>query len=180
MIEVSIRDGRAGRNRDLDDAQGGAILATVQRDEPFDVGDTITLADGTPVVVIGVNDYIRSSESWKQTVFVGEMPRQRKSINIELGACPEWTLQSATPTDTKFVRCVSAEEAEQIQTAASFCRAHGTTPTYRLLNASYGTWRQTFTSVSAVGPGRLHPQVTEVLLGAFVGWLLVWRLVLDQ
>lgn len=178
MIEVTIRDGRAGRNRDLDDAQGGAILATVQRDEPFDVGDTITLADDTPVVVIGVNDNICSSESWKQTVFVGEMPRPRKSINIELGACAEWTLQSATATDTKFVRCVSAEEAAQIQTAASFCRAHGTTPTYRLLNASYGTWRQTFTSVSAAG--RLHPQVAEVLMGAFVGWLLVWRLVLDQ
>lgn len=180
MIEVTIRDGRAGRNRTLDDAQGGAILATVQRDEPLDIGDAITLADGTPVVVIGVNDNIRPSESWEQTVFVGEMPRQRKSINLDLGACPEWTLQSATPTDTKFVRCVSAEEAEQIQAAASFCRAHGTTPTYRLLNASYGTWRQTFSSVLTAGPGRLHPQVAEVLLGAFVGWLLVWRLVLDQ
>lgn len=180
MIEVTIRDGRAGRNRGLDDAQGGAILATVQRDEPLDVGDAITLADGTPVIVIGVNDTIRPSESWEQTVFVGDMPRQRKSISIDLGACSEWTLQSATPTETKFVRCVSAEEAELIQATASFCRAHGTTPTYRLLNASYGTWRQTFSSVSTAGPGRLRPQVAEVLLGAFVGWLLVWRLVLDQ
>jgi hypothetical protein len=180
MIEVTIRDGRAGRNRDLDSAEGGAILATIQRDEPFDIGDTITLVDETPVVVIGVNDNISPGQSWAQTVFVGEMPEQRRSISIDLGACPEWTLQSAGPTETKFVRCVSAAEAEQIQSASSFCRAHGTTPTYRLLNASHATWQQTLTSVTTADQGQWHPQVAEVLQGAFVGWLLVWRLVLDQ
>jgi hypothetical protein len=180
MIEVTIRDGRATRNRDLDTAEGGPILATIQRDEPLDVSDTINLADGTPVVVIGVSDNIRPGQSWNQTAFVGEVPGRQRPININLGACPEWTLQTAGPTETKFIRCVSAAEAEQINTAISFCRAHGTTPTYRLLNASYATWSQAFTSVANADRGRLHPQVTEALMGAFVGWLLVWRLVLDQ
>lgn len=180
MIEITIRDGRATRNRDHDTPDGGEILATAQRDEPLDIGDTVTLADGTAVIVIGVNDNINPNQGWSQTAFVGEAPKERKTLNLDLGACPEWTLQSAGPTDTRFVRCVSAAEAKQIQAAVGFCRAHGTSPTYRLLTASYATWQQTFDSVAKVEQKHWHPQVSEVLLGAFVGWLLVWRLVLDQ
>ena len=46
MIEITIRDGRADRDRSQDTPEGGAILGTVQRDRPLDIGDTITLADG--------------------------------------------------------------------------------------------------------------------------------------
>jgi hypothetical protein len=179
MIEVIVRDGRARRDRSQDSAEGGAILATLQRDQPYEIGDVITLADGVAVVVIGDREHIRPGQSWKQTVFVGEQSRPRPKIKIDLGRCPGWTLQSAGATTT-FVRCVDADEAEQIKVAASFCRKHATMPTYRLLNSSYRVWRQTFDRVANAKKGEWQPALMEELLGAFTGWLLIWRLVLDQ
>jgi len=140
----------------------------------------ITLADGDSVVIIGDKNEIRPGETWKQTVFVGGLQRPRPMVKIDVGACPEWTLQSAGPTTTTFARCVDADEAEQINAAASFCRKYATLPTYRLLNSSFRVWKQTFDHVSSAKRGEWQPALIEDLLGAFVGWLLVWRLVLDQ
>lgn len=83
------------------------MLATVQRDEPFEIGDAINLADGSEVVVIGDKQDFQSGQSSKQTVFVGERNRPRR-FNIDMGSCPEWTLQGAGATTT-FVRCVDTE-----------------------------------------------------------------------
>lgn len=179
MIEVTVRDGRALRDRTQDSAEGGAILATLQRDEPYDIGDVITLADGDAVVIIGENEHIRPGQSWKQTVFVGEPSGPPRRFNIDLGGCPEWTLQQAGAVTT-FVRCVSAAEAEQIMAAASFCREYATMPTYRLLNSSFRVWQQTYDRAANAKKGEWDIALAEDLLGAFVGWLLVWRLVLDQ
>jgi len=180
MIEITIRDGREGRDRSRDSAEGGAILGTVQRDQPLEIGDVITLADGDSVVVIGDKDEIRPGESWKQTVFIGELRQPRRTLEIDLGTCPEWTLQSAGPTTATFVRCVDADEAEQINAAVSYCRKYATMPTYRLLNSSFRVWKQTFDHASNAPKEEWQPILEEDLLGAFVGWLLVWRLVLDQ
>jgi hypothetical protein len=53
-------------------------------------------------------------------------------------------------------------------------------PTYRLLSSSFRVWQQTYQRVANIKRGEWNPAVTEELLGAFVGWLLIWRLVLDQ
>ena len=118
MIEVTIRDGRARRDRSQDSPEGGPVLATLERDQPYELGDVITLADGDAVVIIGDKQDIRPGQSWKQTVFVGELSQPRPKFTIDLGSCPGWTLQSAGATTT-FVRCVEADEAEQIKAAAS-------------------------------------------------------------
>jgi hypothetical protein len=179
MIEVTVRDGRAGRDRAQDSAEGGAILATLQRDRPFEIGDVITLPDGGAVVVIGDREDMRPGQSREQTVFVGEPPRPRRRFKIDLGSCPEWTLQSAGVTTT-FVRCVDANEAEGIEAAARFCRKYATLPTYRLLSSSFRVWHQTFSRAVNAERNEWNPALAEDLLGAFVGWLLIWRLVLDQ
>jgi len=179
MIEVTVRDGRAQRDRTQDSAEGGAILATMLRDQPYEIGDVITLADGEAVVIIGENENIRPGQSWKQTVFVGAPTKPQQQFNINLGTCPEWTLQKADATTT-FVRCVTAAEVEQIIKAASFCRKYATIPTHRLLSSSFRVWQQTFDRAANAKRGEWNPALAEDLLGAFVGWLLIWRLVLDQ
>jgi hypothetical protein len=179
MIEVTVRDGRAGRDRAEDSAEGGAVLATLQRDQPYEIGDVITLANGDAVVVIGDREQILPGESWKQTVFVGELTRPHPRFTINLGSCPDWTLQSAGATTT-FVRCVDADETARIIAAAGFCRKYATMPTYRLLSSSFRVWQQTFDRVANAKKGEWHSALTEDLLGAFVGWILIWRLVFDQ
>jgi hypothetical protein len=179
MIEITVRDGRAGRDRTQDSAEGGAILATLQRDEPYDIGDVIMLADGAAVVVIGDKEEIYPGTSWKQTVFVGELSKPQPRVTIDVGGCEGWTLQSAGATTT-FVRCVDADEAEQITAAATFCRKYATMPTHRLLASSFRVWKQTFDRIANAKRDEWQPALTEDLLGAFVGWILIWRLVFDQ
>lgn len=180
MIEVTVRDGRLGRDRTQDSPEGGAILATLQRDVPYDIGDVITLANGEAVVVIGDNQQIQPGASWTQNVFVGNLNKPRPQIIIDLGSCPDWTLQDAGPSTTTFVRCIGSDEAEQIIEAARFCRQYATMPSHRLLNSSYRVWQQAFARVASAKKGELRPELTEELLGAFVGWILIWRLIFDQ
>ncbi len=108
------------------------------------------------------------------------MNQPPKLISIDVGACPGWTLQKAEATTTTFIRCVSDDEAMEIFEAASFCRMYATKPTYRLLTSSYRVWQQTFTRAAEAKKEEWTPDLAEDLLSAFVGWLLVWRLILDQ
>ena len=164
-----------------DSPEGGAILATLQRDVPYDIGDVIALANGDAVVVIGDNQQIQPGASWTQTVFIGNLDKPRPPITLDLGRCPDWTLQNAgRPSATAFVRCVDSGEAEQIIEAARFCRQYATMPTHRLLNSSFRVWQQTFARAVNAKKGELRPELTEDLLGAFVGWILIWRLIFDQ
>jgi hypothetical protein len=73
-MRITIRDGRIGRDP-AEAAPGGpgAVLAVVERDELLDMGDKIRLADGTDVLVIGVNEGTGDSGGWEQTVHVGNM-----------------------------------------------------------------------------------------------------------
>jgi hypothetical protein len=180
MIEVVVRDGRAGRDRTRDSAEGGVILATIQRAHPYEIGDVLTLADGEPVVIVGSKENISSAQSWRQTVFIDDLSKPKVRLNINLGRCPDWTLQSTDSSTTTFVRCVNADEAEQISASVGFCRKYGTVPTHRLLGSSFRVWQQTYERAVNVKRGEWSPETAEDLQGVFVGWLLIWRLVLDQ
>jgi hypothetical protein len=49
-----------------------------------------------------------------------------------------------------------------------------------LLSSSFRVWHQTFGRAANAKKGEWSPVLAEDLLGAFVGWLLIWRLVIDQ
>jgi hypothetical protein len=178
VIEITVRDGRATRDRSQDTEEGGAILGTLQRDEPYEIGDAISLPDGSAAMVIGERERLQPGQNWQQTVLVGER-RQPRHITIDVGGCPEWTLQSAGATTT-FVRCVSTDEVEQIKTVAAYCRKYVTLPTYRLLSSSFRVWKQTLDQVVNAPREEWTPALADALQAAAVGWLLIWRLVLDQ
>jgi hypothetical protein len=175
MVEITIRDGRAGRQI-MPDGKG-AILGKIERGDVLDIGDTIQLADGTKVVVLGDEVTILGNEE-KQTVFVGSVPA--RIFNIGAGGCLGWSLQRARAESTVCVRCVDDDEAAMIGTAASFCRQYGTQPTHRLLYSSYRVWQQTIASIVSPDMKHLLPSVAEDAMGALVGWILVWRLIIDQ
>ena len=65
---------RVGRNPAQVAPEGnGPVLEKRECAQPVDVGDRLTLSDGTEVVVIGVVDNIRPGESWEQIVHVGNV-----------------------------------------------------------------------------------------------------------
>jgi hypothetical protein len=73
VLEVTVHDGRVGRDPTRLTPEGhGEILQTFQSDHPIDVGDVLTLDDGTQVRVIGVSESLAPG-SWKQTVHVGDL-----------------------------------------------------------------------------------------------------------
>ena len=74
MTKITIRDGRIGRDPGQATPGGpGAVLAVVERAELLDMGDKVRLADGTDVLVIGVNEGVGPSGAWEQTVHVGNI-----------------------------------------------------------------------------------------------------------
>ena len=174
MIEITIRDGRVGREVVADGK--GAILGIVQRNSPLDIGETVRLADGSNAVVIG-DELTFVDDQQKQTVFVGNMPP--KKISIDVGGCSGWTLRKAGPSRATFVRCVTDEEANKIGTAASFCRRYRTSPRTDCYIRPK-VWQQTTASVVNPGTRNIVPAAAESALGALVGWILVWRLIIDQ
>jgi hypothetical protein len=176
MVEITIRDSRVGREI-MPDGKG-AVLGKTERGRALDIGDTVELADGSQVVVIGDELTIRA-DGEKQTVFVGSLPA-RKSITIDAGGCPGWTLQRAQAESTVCVRCLDDDEAAMIGAAASFCRQYGTQPTHRLLSSAYRVWKQTIASLVSPDTNHVVPAMAEDAIGAFVGWLLIWRLIIDQ
>jgi hypothetical protein len=75
-IQVTIRDGRAGRKggpAGVTPDGRGEVLETRDVAEPFKVGDPLTLIDGTEVVAIGVRNQFRPNNPWRQTVHVGDV-----------------------------------------------------------------------------------------------------------
>lgn len=73
MIQVTVRDGRMGRDPALVDENGhGQILKTVTMTEPVEEGQILTLSDGTEVKVIGYEEKISTNE-WSQIAFVGDV-----------------------------------------------------------------------------------------------------------
>ena len=101
-------------------------------------------------------------------------------ITFDLEGCTEWSLQSAHSDRLRFIRCMDDAEAESIRSAASFCRRYVIMPFYRLLYSSHRVWQQTVARLSEFNKDEMVPASVDDLLGALVGWLLVWRLIIDQ
>jgi hypothetical protein len=73
VIEVTVHDGRAGRDPSRLTPEGyGEVLQTFQSDRPIEIGEVLTLDDGTQVRVIGVNESLAPG-SWKLAVHVGDL-----------------------------------------------------------------------------------------------------------
>lgn len=172
--------------------EAGTTLATVERSDVFDIGDMMRTGDGSDVFVLRDTLEIDPAAGTEtQIVIVGRLrapasaapPPGRESrkpghISISLGRCAGWTLQRASATAYSFVRCVDEAEAEQIEEAADFCRKYVTNPVHDLLRSTYRAWRQAYQLVSE--DENWTPDTADYLQGAFVGWLLAWRLVIDQ
>jgi hypothetical protein len=72
-IQVTVRDGRVGRDPARVTPEGGEVLAEFEHGgPPFTEGDTLTLPDGTQVTVIGTTVSIGSSR-WEQTVHIADI-----------------------------------------------------------------------------------------------------------
>jgi hypothetical protein len=73
MIEVTVHDGRVGRDPTRVTPEGhGEVLQTFESDRPIEEGEVLTLDDGTRVKVIGVTETLAPG-SWKQAVHVGDL-----------------------------------------------------------------------------------------------------------
>jgi hypothetical protein len=105
---------------------------------------------------------------------------ENKTVPIDLGYCPEWTLQRGIAHGAEFVRCVDDAEFHEIMNAAAFCRQYLLNPPSRLLMSSYKTWSDLIVKVNDQATSRLSYELSGELQSSFVGWLLIWRLVFDQ
>ena len=108
------------------------------------------------------------------------MSQPPEVLTIDVGGCEGWTLQRADSTTTTSIRPVDGDEVERIDRAVEFCRRYVISPPYRLLTSSHRVWQQTYARAIEVEREDFNPSLTEDLLGALVGWLLIWRLTLDQ
>lgn len=76
MAHITVRDGRAGHQKDPDGR--GAVLGVARAPRLLDVGEVIDLPDGTRGLVIGVEDILGAAlegmDPMSQTVIVGTMP----------------------------------------------------------------------------------------------------------
>ena len=108
------------------------------------------------------------------------MAREQRKFSIDLSYCSGWTLQRGKADSTEFIRCLADAEFEKIKAAAMFCREYVLSPPSRLLISSYQIWRNIITQADGQAPGLLPFESSNELQSAFVGWLLIWRLVLDQ
>lgn len=69
-VQLTIRDGRIGRDAARATGEGGEILGTRHVAHPLIVGELLTLDDGTTVQVID-HDFVILPGDFRQTVHVG-------------------------------------------------------------------------------------------------------------
>jgi hypothetical protein len=167
MTEITIKDIKTGET-----------LGTVERDEILDIGDKVRMPDGGDKFVLREELQLGVKGGERQTVYVGDLGRTPRHIAIDLGSCDGWTLQKSDSTGLTFARCISDSEADAISESAAFCRQHATHATYRLLQSSYRLWQQAYAVAVRAEPWTFDTK--HDLQAAFVGWILVWKLVLDQ
>jgi hypothetical protein len=72
LIQVVVRDGRAGRDESAVTEEGGEILFDYVTDVPPEVGQVLTLENGTEVEIIGYRETI-TLDAWRFVVFVGDI-----------------------------------------------------------------------------------------------------------
>ena len=73
-IQVTVRDGRAGRDPAKVTPEGGEVLTEFEHGgPPFKAGDRLTLPDGSPAMVIDISQAIGPG-GWKQMLHVGNVP----------------------------------------------------------------------------------------------------------
>ena len=73
-VQVTVHDGRSGRDQALVDPQTGlgAVLVSFEAATQFRVGDSLTLPDGSDWPVTAVKDRMSLSGAWSQTVTIGD------------------------------------------------------------------------------------------------------------
>lgn len=109
---------------------------------------------------------------------MGGAPR---TFAIDMGGCLGWTLQRGNPDSTEFIRCVNDDEFSRISNVVTFCRRQILKPPSRLLVSAYQVWCDIVNRIiDSQEVTQLPYGVHDELESAFVGWLLIWRLVFDQ
>jgi hypothetical protein len=107
--------------------------------------------------------------------------REPRTFTIDMGGCWGWTLQRGNPDSTEFIRCVDDNEFKRIMNAVAFCRRYVLRSPARLLVSSHQVWRNIVSKMSDHRETpHLSPELYDELESAFIGWLLIWRLVFDQ
>jgi hypothetical protein len=84
MIEVIVRDGCLAEIELKIPPRVVSSSPLSSGDQPYEIGDLITLADGEPAVIIGSKEDIFPIQSWKQTVFIDDSRKPKPRLNINL------------------------------------------------------------------------------------------------
>ncbi len=71
QVEITVRDGRMGRDPALVSDAGGEVLQVFMTNGLYDVDDRLMLGDGAEVYVIRTEELV-GTEPLHQTVFVGD------------------------------------------------------------------------------------------------------------
>jgi hypothetical protein len=73
-VSVTVHDGRTGRDEVLTDPSTGtgSVLVRFHAATPFQVGDLLTLPDGSRWPVTNVRNQMTLSGSWSQVVTIGD------------------------------------------------------------------------------------------------------------
>lgn len=73
-VTVTVHDGRRSRDAALadPDAQLGAVLVRFEAATPFNVGDSLTLPDGSQWPVTSVRNQMSLTGTWSQLVTIGD------------------------------------------------------------------------------------------------------------
>jgi hypothetical protein len=71
QIEITVRDGRMGRDPTLVTDAGGEVLQVFMTNCLYDVDDRLTLGDGAEVYVASTDEVV-GTEPLRQTLVVGD------------------------------------------------------------------------------------------------------------
>ena len=108
------------------------------------------------------------------------MAGEPRTISIDLGRCPGWTLQSGKADSTDFIRCLDDAEHERIAAAAAFCGQYVLNSPSRLLSSSHRILRDITERINSQSAQHLSFELFDEFQSGLIGWVLIWRLVLDQ